>query len=121
RDAFDRLEKQLTASAPLTDSFSARREGLVVFNRTRTDHAYEKLLNATRKFWQSNFDRKTILSGKRGKGVPRGVDHEQTHGVRTFALILKVLEDEWEHTAMTHEASRRLLFSSGLLPSRVNV
>ena len=90
---------------------AARREGLAVFNRMRTDATYEKLMAATRQIWQSGYDRKAMLGGKHRVGVPRGVDHEQTHGVRTLALVLKVLEDEWEHTGMSHEVELPAIFA----------
>lgn len=127
---FKNLRESLTASPVLADSFHARREAASVFASTRMDLPYDKL----RKEWSQNwgdFDRHEILAGdKLNKGVPKvdksnrplsAIQRQQAGQIpRVAALVLKLMEYEHEQTAITHEASRQLLYSSKLLPRNVN-
>jgi hypothetical protein len=118
---FELLRKRLTASPTLADSFAARREGLSVFSTKRRDAVYDKLTKATKPWWDAAWDRNALLlPGNRG--IPREHRNQPQYvdAARTWALLLKALEFEWEQTSSSHEVSRQLLFSSGLLPRNVN-
>jgi len=125
---FLKLQKNLTASKPIADSFSARREGLVVFASKRGDSMYSKVDKQLWTPYQENgYDRKKLLTGLRGErsGIPkeqRTLRSEDPlgNGPRTVALLLELMENEWEQTGMSHEVSRQLLFASGLLPRSVH-
>jgi len=126
RPDFRKLEKNLSASPPVTDSFTGRREGLVVFAGKRGDLMYDKVDKGSQSVWESGWDRKALLSGKSDRGVPKNIPriaairNEMSRGPRFSALLLKALENEWEQTGMSHEVARQQLFASGLLPHNVN-
>jgi hypothetical protein len=123
-DDFSRLKKTLTSSPSVADSFFARRETLSVFNVGRGDNPYVMLDLTTKPLWERGFDRKLLLKTKRGYPKllnDRPVQLPQIDAARTYALLLKAMEHEWEQTNTSHEVSRQQLFSSGLLPRKVNV
>lgn len=127
---FRRLHKALSSSPVLADSFFARREGLSVFSSKRNDEGYVALAKVSEPLWEKGFDRHRLLTSiKSSDGVPRDLTRgmllpqiqQIANGPRTVAVMLKALEEEWEATSMTHEATRQLLFASGLVPRNVNV
>jgi len=118
-DDFRKLQKNLTASPVLTDSFVARREGLAVFSSKRGDAPYVTLDTSSKSLWTAGFVRNEVIKGARS-GIPRGVSEADKQNARIRSLLLKSLEEEWEATGMSHEASRQLLFASKLLPPKVN-
>src|SRR5262249_12781363 len=126
-DDFARLRNTLTASRPVAESFFARRETLSVFADGRGDGPYLTLNLAGRRYWENGFDRKLLLSSKSG-AIRRRIDGKPVIPTptladepRPLALLTKVMEHEWEQTTASHEASRQLLYASGLLPRNVNV
>jgi hypothetical protein len=120
-DDFKKLRQQLTNSPVLADSFFARREIAAVFNVKRTDEPYTNLDNVAQPLWEKGFDRRLILTAKAKQGYPRTLQGAQVHEQRMTALILKAMETEWEKTNSSHEASRQLMFATGLLPAKVQV
>jgi hypothetical protein len=119
-DDFRRLRRHLTASPTLADSFFARRECLSVFSHKRGDEIYAGLERLAKPEWNKGFVAKDLLSGNPRSGLPRGRQPEEAYIPRTYAVLLKALEEEWEATSITHNASRQLLFASGLMPRNVN-
>jgi len=125
-DDFHRMQKNLTASPVLNDSFAARREALSVFSSKRGDQVYTRLDTTSKPLWELGFIRNDIIKGGKA-GVPRTMNWQSPSdrdlmlaaGVR--ALLMKSLEDEWEATAMSNECARQLIFASRLLPTNVNV
>src|SRR5262249_55329923 len=123
-DDFRRLKKHLTAGSVVADSFFARREGLSVFAGKRTDDPYQTLEKVSRPEWDKGYVRSEIIkSAALGvkRGVPKGQAVDETVSARTYAILLKALEEEWEATSISHEASRQLVYSTGLLPRKVHV
>jgi len=122
-DDFQRLKKHLSASPVLTDSFSAGREGLSVFSSKRADDSYLTLEKVAKPEWDKGFIRQEILTGQPNRGVPSSLraDPNSANLPRTYAVLLQALEDEWEVTGLSHEATRQLLYSSGLLHPNVHV
>jgi len=120
---FRKLQKNLTASPVLTDSFVARREGLAVFSSKRGDAPYISLDVSSKQLWTAGFVRNDVIKGVNGikGGIPRGASESQKQEARIRSLLLKALEEEWEATGMSHEASRQLLFAAKLLPPKVHV
>jgi hypothetical protein len=125
-DDYSRLRKTLTSSAPVADSFFARRESLSVFAKERGDLPYLTLKTASEPLWEKLFDRKLLLSTA-NRGFPKVVDGRpinplgpQVEVPRMYALMLKAMEHEWDATNSSHEAARQLVFASGLLPRNVN-
>jgi len=123
-DLFRRLHSQLTAGPVVSDSFFARREGFAVFGQKRTDSAYghlEALFTSTYK----EYDRRLLIKGKGAEGTPFDPNPAKRRLSallpRTYALMMKSMEDEWEANAISHEVARQLMFSTGLLPRNVHV
>ncbi|MFO0843724.1 MAG: DUF1570 domain-containing protein [Gemmataceae bacterium] len=126
---FRRLQKHLTASPLLADSFFARREGLSVFAGRRTDDAYTTLDRMAKPYWEKGYVRNELLRGSLKAGVPKamlprlqmtGGHNEEVDTARVFALLLRAMEEEWDATGLSHEASRQLVYASGLLPRNVH-
>jgi hypothetical protein len=127
-DDFRRLHKHLTSGSVLADAFVARRENLSVFAARRGDQAYQTLTEISKTYWEKGFNRELLITGKGRAGIPRGknaLESKQLEfeaGVaRLQALLLKAMEEEREATGTSHQASRQLLFASGLLPTKVAV
>ena len=90
--------------------------------RRPLDSSYEMLDKASDPLWkQGNFVRQELVTGKEYVGYPKGTPVASLTGAETLALLMKALEDETERAGVTHEASRQLLFASGLLPRGVAV
>ena len=128
---FVHLHKILTSCPVVVDGFFARRENLSVMTTQRQDDSYESLTT----FWETwsgkGFKRYDLLkAGKNGKpllgnGLPpplkNSLSNEEIADAQMLALMLIALEQEAELATVSHEASRQLLFSSGLLPRNVAV
>jgi hypothetical protein len=122
QDDFNRFQQHLTSGPVLADSFFARREGLAVYASKRTDQPFTALEAVSKHYWeQGGYDRHAILRGNATSGVPRGTLPQQAQEPRTYAVLLKALEHEWEVTSTSHQTSRQLLFASGLTPHNVAV
>jgi hypothetical protein len=122
-DDFKRLQKHLTASPLLTDSFFARREGLAVFAAKRNDLPYQTLKVISAPYWDKGFEPRGLLTSKPRAGVPKSawLDPAAADEPRVLAVVMKAMEREWEATGISHETSRQLLFASELLPANVVV
>jgi hypothetical protein len=126
-DDFVRLRTNFTASPSLADSFFARRELVSVFASQRTDASYDKLSKAAQPWWTANFDRNELLTGIPNKGLPKTnkpaekIAYAQAaKEPRTLALLLKAMENEFEQTGISHEASRQMLYATKQLPRNVH-
>jgi hypothetical protein len=119
---FKHFQKILTSSPVVVDGFFARRENLAVMASKRQDDTYEQLEKYWKNFEDKGYRRTDILSGRKGVGYPKEADLTQpgvVHEARMVALMLKALEREAELATVSHEASRQLVFSTGLLPRNV--
>ncbi|MHB1423520.1 MAG: DUF1570 domain-containing protein [Gemmataceae bacterium] len=124
---FEKLRTIFSSSPLVVDGFFARRENLPVMYSQRQDDPYKALTI----FWETwkgkGYQRTELLNGKKatGSGVPvnlRGdIFLQQNAEAHMLALMLKALEQEAELATVSHEASRQLLFASGLLPRNVAV
>jgi hypothetical protein len=133
-DDYDKLHKILTSGPTVVDGFFARRENLAVMHSQRQDDPY-KALNTFWDNWKSRgYMRFELLQNKSTTGIPRdGVPANVRQGAQQgdlvsrvniveaqmLALMLKALEQEAELATVSHDASRQLLFASGLLPRNV--
>jgi len=128
---FEQLRKILTSGPIVVDGFFARRESLPVMHAQRQDDPY-KALNTFWENWKGKgYQRHEILHGRSNgmptNGVPLNVKLAGVAGqpliaeAQMLALMLKALEQEAELATVSHEASRQLLFASGLLPRTVAV
>jgi hypothetical protein len=111
----------------VADSFFARREILSVFNAGRGDAPYLKLDVVSKPVWEQGFQRNALLKSL-NHGFPKQLNGQlliqispEVETARVYALLLRAMESEWEQTNTSHEVSRQLMFSSGLLPRNVHV
>ncbi len=117
---FHRTRDSLADPAVVADAFFARRANLSVFCDRPLDPLYDMLDKAADPIWrQGNFVRQELVTGKEYAGYPKGTRVEDIAYADTLALLMKALEDESERAGVNHDASRQLLFSSGLLPRGV--
>ena len=104
----------------VADAFFARRENLMVVCGRPLDPLYDMLDKAADPvFKQGSIVRYDMLSGKEYAGYPKGTSQANIAYFGTLALLMKALEDESERAGVTNNASRQLLFASGLLPRTV--
>jgi hypothetical protein len=122
-DDMARLRKHLTASPAVADSFVARRENLSVLSAKRGDQPYHSLSEFSKPYWQKGFVRSDLIKGVAKRGVPRAYQTslQDIFTSRLLALMLTAMENEWEATSISHDTSRQLMFSSGLLERKVHV
>jgi hypothetical protein len=119
---FKRFQKVMTPAAVVADAFCARREELLVLAPRREDDAYESLNNFSNRWWRGGFNRVAMLQGrKRSSDVPLGAPETDRYEAQMLAVVLKALEVERNRTAATHDGTRQILFTSGLLPRNVIV
>ncbi|MCS7045722.1 MAG: DUF1570 domain-containing protein [Gemmataceae bacterium] len=110
----------------VADSFTPRRDSLIVLSAKRLDDdftLFDKKMQeltqrivATTKIGRDEFISGAIWDRKETAGAV-----EPLAAVQTLLLIHKAMEDEAERAAISHEATRQLLFASGLLPRMVHV
>jgi len=118
---FHHFHKALAAGPVVVDGFFARRENVAVMASRRLDESYDAL----NKFYQSwedkGFHRADVLL-KKPTPMQLAANGGQTFAeAQMLAMMLKSLEKEAELATVSHDASRQLLFASGLLPSNVVV
>jgi hypothetical protein len=119
-DAFKRYQTILTAGGVVSDGFFARRENVTVVSRNRLDDTFDALEKFGASWWRVGYDRDLLLTGQTRGAVPnKGVTQEDTDDARMVALVRKALKTEQELGAVSHDASRQLVFASGLLPQNV--
>ena len=133
-DDFEQLHKIFTSGPVVVDGFFARRESLPVMHSQRSDDPYKALTT----FWENwkgkGYQRLQLLQNKNTgvpkNGVPQNIRAAATQDptalvniaeAQMLALMLVALEQEAELATVSHEASRQLLFASGLLPRNVAV
>ncbi len=119
---FRHFHKVLTSGPVVVDGFFARRENVAVMANKRQDDTYDALNKFWKRWEDKGFQRTAILSGKKGAGHPKVgvmITEEQLAEAQMVALMLKALEQEAELATISHDASRQLLFASGLLPRNV--
>jgi hypothetical protein len=122
---FRRQRSSASDEEPLADDgFYSARDNVVVFSNQRLDEPYHVFSRYAQTFWQSGWDRNTLLEGKGAsrKAMLTGqVMPGETARAMTVALLQRILEDEAEWAAVTHEGTRQLFVASGLMPRGVVV
>jgi hypothetical protein len=127
-DDFKRFHRTLTSGPVVEDGFFARRENLSVFTASTRDNDFDMLVKFVDPLKQKNYDLDTILKDGRGrKGFPKDVKQMQDQGERLKAiadahmlvLLQANLKQEILRATITHDASRQMLYASGLLPRNV--
>ncbi len=122
-DEFRRQHAGFSDPPVVSAGFFARRENLAVFCATPQDPTYDMLLKASASIWDTpGWNRYDILTGKEKMGYPRtGATLEERAYAGSLAVLTKALEVESARAGVSHDATRQLLFASGLLPRGVTV
>jgi uncharacterized protein DUF1570 len=133
-DNFEQFHKVLTSGPVVVDGFFARRESMAVMHSQRSDDPYKALSTYWENWKGKGYQRFQLLENKNTgvpkNGVPQTIRAQAMQDVtaqvniaeaQMLALMLKALEQEAELATVSHEASRQLLFASGLLPRNVAV
>jgi hypothetical protein len=110
---FDSYHKALASGPVVVDGFYARRENLAVMSSKRLDESYDALSKYYQSWEDKGFRRADILL------KPPKTDLQSVAEAQMLALMLKSMEKEAELATVSHDASRQLLFASGLLPNNV--
>src|SRR5205807_1275457 len=81
---------------------------------------YGDIEKYTTPWWTQGVDRADVLESP-DSGFPPGMKGNPLAKaeVQTGALVLRAMEIDGERAAITHNATRQLLFASGLLPRNV--
>jgi hypothetical protein len=104
-------------SIPLVaDGFYSKRENLAVFSAVRLDEAFELVTRATAPLQQNNWDFAGLLQGQ---GHPGASSPEEVIRNQMLALLLKALQEESSLATVSHDGTRQLVFSTGLLARNV--
>jgi hypothetical protein len=118
---FEQFHKTLAAGPVVVDGFFARRENLAVMSSKRQDESYDALSKYYQTWEDKGFHRTDVLL-KKPTPQQLALNGGQTFAeAQMLALMLKSLEKEAELATVSHDASRQLLFASGLLPHNVAV
>ena len=121
-DEFRRQHNGFSDPPVVGGAFFARRENLSVYSDRPQDPTYDMLTLASATVWdRPGYNRFDILSGRDRAGYPTGAGPLDRAYVGTLALLTRALEDESARAGVSHDATRQLLFASGLLPRGVTV
>ncbi|HEY7313830.1 MAG TPA: DUF1570 domain-containing protein [Gemmataceae bacterium] len=118
-DDFKRSHKVLTSGPVVVDGFFARRENTSVMSSKRQDDKYDALRKYYQVYEDKGLQHSRILLEKPPKSA--SIPPEKIAEAQMLALMLRALEKEAELATISHDASRQLLFASGLLPRNVAV
>jgi hypothetical protein len=101
------------------DGFFAPRERLVVLAAGRLDQGYQALAQLTNNEFLSKFSMDDLFKHQvKSKG---GVFGNTLARGRTWALLIKALEEDSQRAAVTNEGTKQLLSAIGLWPRTVEV
>jgi Protein of unknown function (DUF1570) len=119
---FKRTRNSLADPPVVGDGIFARRENVSVFCAKPLDARYDMLDKFTSAIMsKGRFVRQELVTGKANAGYEKGTRIDELAYAGTLALAMKELESEAERAGASHDASRQLLFASGLLPRNVTV
>ncbi len=116
---FKRTRSSLADPAVVGDGAFARRENLAVFCNRPLDSRYDMLDKYTElKMHEYGLSRDQTLTIK---DIPKGTPKPEAAYCGTLALAMKEIESEAERAGASHDATRQLLFASGLVPRNVAI
>jgi hypothetical protein len=99
------------------DGFFVRRDNIIVLSTERLDEQAVTFNAHIKSLFQAGWNPKNLLKGIR----PAGKLVEEVDYAQTMALVQKVLQEEAEVAAVSHEGTRQLLAATGLLPRTVSL
>jgi hypothetical protein len=107
-----------------TDAFYAPDHNILVLSPEPLDDVTQTFLRQNQQVFNKGFNRANLLAGT----IPK-LDHKGEKGAKpddvaranTLALVERLVIDEAEIAAVSHEGSRQLLFTTGALPQHVTL
>jgi hypothetical protein len=106
-------------SVPLVaDGFYSKRENVGVYSANRLDEAFELVTRATTPLQQNGWNVDEMLQGKGHEGAS---SPEEVVRNQMLFLLLKGMQEESSLATVSHNATRQLLFSTGLLARNVAI
>ena len=114
---FRRQYEAFDSSPVVTDGFYAPRENIVFFSGNRLDGVSDAFNKHIADLVQSGWDFKALLRGQWRKGKPG----PEVAYAQTMALVQKCLQEESEIASVSHEGTRQLLTTTGMLPQGVSL
>jgi hypothetical protein len=114
------IQRAVIEDQPLvSDGFYAQRENICVFSSQRLDHPFQVFERQVDPLLRhGDYDRQQLLDGNaKRRGAATTADDFRR--LMTYALLERALEDEAERAAVSHEGSRQLFVSTGLVPRTV--
>jgi hypothetical protein len=124
---FEDLSKHYDSPQRIADSFYVPRDNLIVFSAQRLDAAYNALDKRSKELAQAGWNFSALVQGRGGmpatwfqvfQANPAAGNQEYAAN-QTIALLHRVMAEEAEYAAATHQGTRQLLTASGLLPRGV--
>jgi hypothetical protein len=119
-----RSKHAIWGSLPLVcDGFLPRRDNVMILSAEHLDEAYA-ILKKNNKAHTKFVSMDELLSGSVWSGRRGKEAHAHFYNVatlQTLVMVQKALEEEAERATISHEATRQLLFATGLLPRNVDV
>jgi hypothetical protein len=110
------------------DGFTPRRDNVMILSGRRLDEDYDGFAKAMDVILENlGVSRDDMLKGgvwDRKRAAALGQNPAKAAGLvyaQPLTLLLRAMEDEAEHQAATHQATRQLLIASGLFPRTVQV
>jgi len=115
---------KLSAGPKIVDGFYAPRDKLLVLSTRRTDLNYDLVAKMAEPLFKNGMEPQRMLKGltptlQPGQGPVTRDQQENWYQAQEFALILKHMDMEGERATISHDATRQLLYTTGLLPRNV--
>jgi Protein of unknown function (DUF1570) len=116
---FERQRTIVEGEPLVSDGFYADRDNICVFSKERIDPAYKVFSRQVQTIYaQGGYERQGLIDGTARRRGPTLTASEFAR-YQTMALLDKLLEDEAERAAVSHEGSRQLMVATGLVPRTV--
>ncbi len=107
-------EQTAFTTAPLVSGgYYSRRENLTVLSFKRLDPKYDLLNNYCGGIWDEVGQPEKVLTSR--KELTPGKEASQSKA-QSFAMMVKIMENDAERASVSHNVSRQLVVASGLLP-----
>lgn len=113
---FERQHKIFGSIPMVADGFFSRRDNVEVMSWTRLDKPFKALDEFCGPYFQKMPRDGLIRGSNRGA---QGLSQEEFWWAETLAVVHKSLEQDSEVATVTHDGSRQLLASIGLLPRNI--
>jgi hypothetical protein len=120
REDFQRLHADWGSQPMVADGFTPRRNNLIIVAARRMDENFTTFDKNVQMLF-GKIHRDDFVSGAVWDRPDAKRDVAAISGIQVLAVMQKALEEEGEKASISHEATRQLLYASGMLPRLVNV